>query len=517
MNRTDSCDVEQRVLVLAPTGRDAANSLTVLSRAGLVCTACRDVADLCHEIGVGAAVVILTEESLSLDKASFLAEALGTQPSWSDLPIVVLTRGGPESPAAERAMKTLGNVILLERPVRMFTLITTAKTALRARVKQYQIRAQLQELRQADARKDEFLATLAHELRNPLAPIRTGLQILQATGELKGPAAHSRDMMERQVTHMVRLIDDLMDVSRITRGKVQLMRERLDFRQVLENALETSRPLIEAARHEFVISLPAEPLPLDGDPTRLAQIVSNLLNNAAKYTPDGGAISLSALIDLDTMVVRVSDNGVGIPADMLSDVFEMFTQVGRSIDRAKGGLGIGLTLVRRLVEMHGGTITAESPGTGQGSTFVLRLPLAREPASCDENIPVIAGTDPVARHGLRVMVVDDNVDGAESLALMLQCFGYDTRTAYSGTRAIEIVRDFRPKVIFLDIGLPGMNGYELARRLRRDPQLTKAVLIALSGWGSEDDRRQARAAGFDFHLTKPADTDALQRLLAGVQ
>jgi len=503
---------EMRVLVLAPTGRDAANSISILTKAGIACAACRDVPEVCEGIVAGAAVLILTEESLAQDRVGQLAEALSAQPPWSDFPIVLLTRGGPESPAATRAMRTLGNVMLLERPVRVFTLVTAATTALRARAKQYQIRAQLDDLRSADARKNEFLATLAHELRNPLAPVRTGLQILRISGDLRGAAAETRDMMERQIGHMTRLIDDLMDVSRITRGKVVLKREFLDFRRVLDSALELSRAPMEAAGHAFTATLPDRPLPLDGDATRLAQIVANLLNNAAEYTPDGGRIDLSVGIERETVVIRVRDDGVGIPADMLPVVFEMFAQVGRSIDRAQGGLGIGLTLVRSLVELHGGTIAAESAGAGQGSTFTVTLPLAEAAIPVESPPPQASGGPPSRR---RILVVDDNVDGAESLAMMLEFDGHETATAHAGPAALQAAADFRPDVIFLDIGLPGMNGYEVAESLRG--RGSAAVLVALTGWGSEDDKRRAREAGFDFHLTKPAEAAEVGRLLTGMK
>ncbi|WP_437475856.1 ATP-binding protein [Sorangium sp. So ce1014] len=370
------------------------------------------------------------------------------------------------------------------------------------------------QLRDQDRRKDEFLATLAHELRNPLAPIRTGLEILKIAGN----ADQTRkilDMMNRQIGHMVRMVDDLLDVSRITRGKVELRKERVDLRAVLNSALETSRPLIEAAAHELAVRLPPAPLLLDADSTRLAQVFANLLNNAAKYTPAGGGIWLAAQRDGAAVVVRVADNGVGIPADMLSKVFDMFTQVGRSIDRAQGGLGIGLTLVKRLVELHGGTIHAESEGAGRGSTFTVRLPLAAaaEVASRPSSAGPAQGA-PLA--ALRVLVVDDSVDGAESLALLLRISGHETRAVHTGPEALTAARELGADLVFLDIGLPGMNGYDVARRLRAEPDLAGLFLVALTGWGTEEDRRQAREAGFDHHLTKPVDAAEVKRLVARV-
>jgi PAS domain S-box-containing protein len=368
-------------------------------------------------------------------------------------------------------------------------------------------------LREQDQRKDEFLATLAHELRNPLAPVRTGLQVLKLTGDAaQGKAA--RDMMERQIQHMVRLVDDLMDVSRVSRGKVELRPSRVTVRAVFDSALETSLPLIEAARHELSVSLPEEPLYVRADLTRVAQVLGNLLNNAAKYTPERGRIGLSAARDGDIVVIRVKDDGTGIPGDMLPKVFDLFTQVGRTIDRSQGGLGIGLSLVRRLVELHGGTVVAESPGPGKGSTFTVRLPLAPDEATEIDDSDGLAQASDKSRPPRRVLVVDDNVDGAESLALLLQLSGHQTRTAHSGPEALTAARVFRPDIVFLGIGLPGMNGYEVATRFRREAELRDVALVALTGWGSEEDRKRSLEAGFDFHLTKPVEVGAVENVLS---
>jgi signal transduction histidine kinase/GAF domain-containing protein/CheY-like chemotaxis protein len=363
-----------------------------------------------------------------------------------------------------------------------------------------------------DRRKDEFLATLAHELRNPLAPIRTGLQLLQHSPDV---GAKVLPMMDRQLGHLVRMVDDLLDISRVTLGKVQLVKERVDLRSVLDSAVETTRPLVEAGRHELGVRLPADPLPLDVDPTRLSQVFSNLINNAAKYTPSGGRIGIAADVKGDMLEVSVSDTGIGIPEDMLAVVFDMFTQVGRSIDRAQGGLGIGLTLVRRLVEMHGGSIEAHSAGIGQGSTFTVHIPLARPLTTVRTTAPLAAAA--VAPNALRVLVVDDNVDAAETLAMLLEVAGNHTRLAHNGEDALAAVSEFAPDVVFLDIGLPEMNGYEVATRLRADHKLRQPVLVALTGWGSEDDRKQAHAAGFDRHLVKPIDRSKIDEVLTSAR
>jgi PAS domain S-box-containing protein len=370
-------------------------------------------------------------------------------------------------------------------------------------------------LREADRRKDEFLAVLAHELRNPLAPIRNALHVLRFPGAGVETFARMRDMMERQVRQMARLVDDLLDVSRIGRGKIELRRERLDLAAVVQSALETSRPLIEAGKHELTVSLPNQPVYVTGDQTRLSQVLANLLNNAAKYTTDGGHVWLTARLEGDEAVVRVRDNGAGILAEMLPHVFEMFTQAGRLLDRSDGGLGIGLTLVRRLVELHGGTVEAISAGAGRGSEFIVRLPSAA-------NAP---DGPPQKRHGQeaeevfgspprRILVVDDNLDSAESLATLLQFSGHEVRVAHDGPGALAAAKQFLPDVVLLDIGMPGMSGYQVARRLREEPALRHMTLVAQTGWGQEEDRRRAKDAGFDHHLVKPVVLRELHELIA---
>lgn len=318
-------------------------------------------------------------------------------------------------------------------------------------------------------------------------------------------------MMERQVSQLVHLVDDLLDVSRVTSGKITLRSARVDLRDVADAAVETSRPLIDAARHQFEVRLPDGPLPLDGDKTRLAQVLTNLLNNAVKYTPEAGRIELSAARDGDSILVKVADSGVGLPADMLPKVFDVFTQVGRSIDRSQGGLGLGLALVKKLVEMHGGEVWAESAGPGQGSTFSFRLPLAStRPATAHADPAAVAAA---AGRGRRILVVDDNQDAADSLVMLLELGGHEVAAAYGGPAAVDLALRFRPDVVFLDIGLPGMNGYEVAERLRSDETLNGAVLVALTGWGTDDDRARSKTAGFDHHMTKPVEAAQVSELL----
>jgi len=368
---------------------------------------------------------------------------------------------------------------------------------------------QAKQLRAADLRKDEFLATLAHELRNPLAPIRTGLELLSVSPPVE-VAARTQAVMRRQLRHMVRLIDDLLDVSRITRGKLGLKRTPVTLREVVDAAIEASRPLIEEGGHLLHVSLPDEPAWLDADLTRLAQVVSNLLNNSSKYTPHGGRIELSAHRDGSLIEVQVRDNGRGIPPERLEDVFEMFSQVSRTLDRsAQGGLGIGLALVRRLVEMHGGTVRAWSSGLGTGSTFTVRLPeVARENVALS-----LPAAQPTAAPRQRILVVDDNEDAAELLSAMLRRAGHEVSTAADGPQALTEAAAVRPEVIILDIGMPLMSGYEVARALRQQPRFADTTLIALTGWGSKQDKSKALDAGFDHHLTKPVSTTELERVL----
>jgi PAS domain S-box-containing protein len=368
-----------------------------------------------------------------------------------------------------------------------------------------------QRLLEQDIRKDEFLATLAHELRNPLAPIRTGLQLLKLAPKAD-VAARTLLVMERQLGQLVRLIDDLLDVSRISSGKIVLKRARVAFQDIAAVALEAARPLIDAGSHSLTIEWPNEAVWLDADPTRLTQVFSNLLTNSAKYMRPGGQIKFSARRQGDSIVVSVQDTGIGIPADMLGAVFNMFTQINRTLDRAQGGLGIGLSLVKTLVEMHGGSVQAASGGSDLGSEFTVILPTASRLAS--EPLIPAAGAVTAASAGHRILVVDDNVDAAETMAMLLDLSGHDARAAFDGEEALDVAFSFRPDVVFLDIGLPGMNGYEVARRLRADPSTASAKLIALTGWGTEDDIRQSTMAGFHAHLTKPIDPEAVEALLA---
>jgi signal transduction histidine kinase/CheY-like chemotaxis protein len=367
------------------------------------------------------------------------------------------------------------------------------------------------EVQHADRQKNEFLSMLAHELRNPLAPIRNAVEVMRLKGQVPPELGWARDVIDRQIRQLTRLVDDLLDVSRITRGKIELRTEPTDLGVVVAHAVEASRPFIELKEHRLAVSAPREAVHVVGDPARLAQVLTNLLNNAAKYTEMGGQIWLTLRVESGEAVVSVRDTGIGIPPEMLAAVFELFTQVEQAIDRAQGGLGVGLTLVKRLVELHGGNVRAISAGPGQGSEFIVRLPMLLTSVAGPANVPIHLRSSEA--HPLRVLVVDDNVDAADSLGRLLELEGHEVRRVHDGPTALAAADAFRPDVVVLDLGMPGMDGYEVARRLR-DRDEAGVVLVALSGYGRDDDRRRARLAGFDHHLTKPAEIGTLRALLA---
>jgi len=638
---------ERRLLILAPTGRDAPLARSVLAEVGIRSTACRDLPHLLQEMSAGAGAILISEEAIGNETQLYaLGDRLSRQPPWSDLPVLLLAHPGADSPQVRQTVRALGNVTLLERPVRVAALMTAVQTALRARARQYNAREHLvdldhiakalrdsegrlkalfanaavgiaelttdgrfalvndslcrllgerregllslplaavthdedredvqglvkrladghietfaaerrfvrrdgetiwvklsvsaakeaaahgvsavaviediterkhaeEDLREADRRKDEFLATLAHELRNPLAPIRNSLHIFRMAGIQDPTVNRVCDMMERQVAHMVRMVDDLLEVSRISRGKIELRKERVELAAVLRTAVDTSMPLIEAGKHKLLIQVPETPLTMDADPVRLAQVFANLLNNAAKYTKEGGEIAMSVGAENGMAAVCVKDNGEGIPPQMLKRVFNMFTQVNTGA-RAQGGLGIGLTLARTLVHLHGGTIEAFSEGEGKGCEFVVRLPLAQAQlvAKHDAPVPAPEAHPPRLR---RVLVVDDNEDAADSLGMLLQFLGAEVMVVHDGKSALAALKTFSPAVILLDLGMPGMNGLEVARRVREDPEHKGMTLVALTGWGQREDRRRTHEAGFDYHLVKPADVSTLQSILS---
>lgn len=633
---------DERVLVLMPTSRDGERARRVLRQQGLDCTICQDMAELCQQLATGAGAALLTEEALTAAQSAQLAEALRRQPPWSDFPLVIMSRPGrTERPGTLRESM---NVFLVERPVRLRSLRSAVRTALRSRRHQYEVRSHLIErerqaralrdneerlqfalaagrlgawdvdlransmecsalckenfgrpaeqpfsyqdlfnvihpddvasvraairraieerasydieyriiwpdgtihwvmvrglavyahdgspvrmrgvsldmtarrrieeaLRDSDRKKDDFLALLAHELRNPLAPIRNALQLLRLAAD-EGIRERSQQIMERQLGHMVRLIDDLLDVSRINRNKMELRIARITLADAVSSAVETARPAIDAAEHQLLVKLPAQPVLLDADTTRLAQVFANLLTNSAKYTERGGRIVLSACLCGSQVVVTVEDTGIGIPAASLPTIFDMFSQVDRSLERSTGGLGIGLALVKGLVEMHGGTVTAASEGPGRGSQFTVRLPVVAAQSEAQ------TGSDAAARSTTgprrRFLVVDDSSDSAESMADILRLLGHEVAIAHDGLAAVEQAGTFRPQVILMDIGMPRLNGLDATRQIRQLPGGDEPTIIALTGWGQEADRLRSQQAGCDGHLVKPVSLPDLTHLL----
>ena len=523
----------ERVLVVAPVGRDGEAAVMILKQSGIDAVRCEDLRAACTAASDGAGVLVAAEEAITSAQFEALATLLDEQAPWSDLPVVVLARERQVegTTPAPRALQRF-NVTILERPLATRTLVAAVQVALRARRRQYEVRSLLEErqalaVRETEARmraesasraKDDFLAMLGHELRNPLSPIVTALHLIRH----RNTAGIDRELtvLDRQVAHLSRLVDDLLDVSRIAQGKIDVKRDPLAVDAVISRAVEMASPLFEQRRHELTVSIDPG-LRVAGDLVRLAQVFANLLTNAAKYTAPGGHVSLRATRDGADVVVRVRDDGVGISAEMLPRVFELFVQERQTIDRSGGGLGLGLTIVRSLVRLHGGDVSATSAGPGTGSEFVVRLPALEAPTE-EAGAARRPSTNPpppsAAQH--RILVVDDNEDAADMLAFALASSGYATRTAHDGPDALRLAREFQPDVAVLDIGLPVMDGYELANRLKSSPEGAQVHMIALTGYGQPEDVRRALAAGFEEHLVKPVDLDRLQatvrRLLRAV-
>jgi len=400
--------------------------------------------------------------------------------------------------------------VLVGLGVFVFVGISVALLSQSVRAAQQKARLTEQSLRDADRRKDEFLAMLAHELRNPLAPIGNGLQILEIAGDDMQLREEARVMMQRQFEHLVRLVDDLLDVSRIARGKIELRTERLALGTVVERAVEAVRPLIDGLGHRLTVELPTEPLCLRADPVRLAQVITNLLTNAARYTDRGGRITVQAQIAGDVAVISVRDTGIGIAPDVLPKVFEMFVQAQHDLSRRHGGLGLGLTLVKSLVHLHGGEVEARSDGLGKGSEFIVRLPLQ---SGVLKNEGPHAQSEPDVRPR-RILVLDDNTDAADSLALLLALRQHDVRVAHSGREALQIGSEFQPEIAILDLGMPGIDGFAVAKELRASANGAAIKLVALTGWGGADDRQRTQATGFDHHFVKPITAEALESITA---
>lgn len=512
--------IEKRILVLAPTSNDGALTAEFITKAGLTPMLCAGMQEILEDLEIGCAAALIAEEALTFEDVQLLAAKLEVQPSWSDLPILVITGNGDPETRKQflEILTSAANVYILERPFRPATLISTLEFALRARRRQYQVRSLLEErdqmtskLRDADRRKDEFLAMLAHELRNPLASLSTAAMVLEGSSE---PESHewAAKVLQRQLRHLTHLIDDLLDVSRITTGKIRLQKEIIDVAALLDRACESVLPLVKERGHELVCNYKHGTLWAEADATRVEQIILNLLTNAAKYTPQGGVIRLSGQVDAGELELRVQDNGLGIAPERLPDMFRLFAQGERSIARSEGGLGIGLTIVERLTEMHGGRVEAHSDGPNCGSTFIVRIPAWM--GAIPHPAKQLSREVPERGPSLRVLIVDDNVDTAKGLARLLERAGYKTELAHDGSEALMRLTEFFAEVIVMDIGLPGMDGFEVLKHVRKNPNCANSLVLAVTGYGQEEDRLRALGAGFDHHLVKPVNMDELKSILA---
>jgi len=507
--------VSERVLIAAPIGRDATLTQSAITKAGLAAKVCPDLTVLAEELKHGAGALLIADEGLRLPGQDALEAVLAGEPPWSAVPVVVLTRGPRVDRAAFAALQPLRlyrPVTFLSRPVRVMTLVSTLRVAIDARRRQYQMRELLERLERAVRNRDEFLAMFGHEIRNPLGAVVSALDLLHLLPEHDARADRAIEIVDRQARHLVQLTDDLLDVSRVTRGKVTLRTLPTSIATTVADVMDDI--VARARQRDIAVEVPAidGALVVDADPLRLRQILQNVLGNAVKYTPPGGRVRVDVEADAATVALRIRDTGAGMAPEILESVFDMFVQGNHSLARSEGGLGIGLTLARALVELHGGTITAASEGPGQGSEFTVTLPRSR---AGDDGVPA-PETAMACPSGLRVLLVDDNEDLIEALGALLERWGCEVHLAYDGESAIEAARRVQPHAIFLDIGLPKLDGYAVARRLRAQPQFRTTPLIALTGYGQESDRRNVAEAGFDRHLIKPVAVSTLQHVLADV-
>ena len=506
-----STDIWQRIVILAPVGRDAALIRSVLRDAGIQSSLCQDSEQLCEQVAAGCAVVLVTEEALDNAAVNRLGRTLADQPPWSDMPILILTGATLGMPSKPRSFSQLGRratITLVDRPVRMKSLVTTVESLLRFRERQYEIRDLLEKLEERVHERDRFLAILGHELRNPLGAILLATQMVDDEGSLESQYV---SRIERQSRHLTRLVNDLLELSRVTSGKIALKRSIVDLAVTVKQCIETARPHIDDRKIELTFEDGDEPLLVDGDATRIDQIVSNILTNATKYTPEGGRIFVKLHREGFQVVFRVRDTGVGIAPERIGMIFELFGQAENAIGRAQGGMGIGLALVRNLVELHGGSVSAMSEGDGKGSEFVVRFPLATQAVAATKREQV--WREPAAPAPRRVIVVEDNPDVRDLLKLRLSRLGHHVECASDGPSGLARVLKDRPDVALIDIGLPGIDGYEIAHKARQ--ALGQSItLVALSGFGQPEDKRKALESGFDQHLTKPVEFGDLEAVLA---
>lgn len=497
--------MERRLLVFLPIGRDAVLTEQLLAHNGIPVVLCHTPSELGARLTEGGGALLISEEALDTCGVE-LRHFVTNQEAWSDLPILLLTRAGMDSRETQRAVEHLGNVTLLERPVRTMALVSFVKSALRARVRQYQVRA-------LDQRKDQFLATLAHELRNPLSPIMNATNIFRRLHPSQ-QTTQLVDMVQRQVSHLTRLIDDLMDVARINNGKIQLQTAATTAQRIVQHAMEIANATLSERRHRVVVNVPTEGVALMGDHVRLVQSLANIVVNAAKFTPAGGDITVTAEVRGTDIAFVVKDTGIGLSPKALASVFAMFAQE-RAVGEPSTGLGIGLHLTKTFIEMHAGRITAHSEGLSLGSEFVITLPLqaAHTSPSQRQTTDATPPATPPAALQCRVLVVDDNEDSANTFAELLALEGIATSVAYGGRAAVRFASEHLPDAVLMDIGMPEFNGYEAARAIRAHFQGAGPKLIAMTGWGQQSDRNRAREAGFDFHFVKPVSMQSLLKCL----
>ena len=504
-------ELGDRILVAAPTGRDAELICSQLVAAGMQAEKADNAIAVANQLNAGVGAIVLTEEALVPDGLTALSRALMRQPAWSEVPLILLT-GETSMTSKSRLVEGLDgrtNITLIDRPVRIKALVSAAQSALRARQRQYEIRDLMVQLENRLHERDKFLAILGHELRNPLSAILLASQMTGTDGKLDNE--HAR-LIERQSRHLTQLVNDLLDLSRVVTGKIILKPRVIDLREVASQSLRTIQSSAEAQNLDIHISLADEPVRIYGDPVRIDQILNNLLTNAVKYTPAGGHVDVRIEADDRRAVVRVGDDGVGIAPDRLDGIFEMFAQLDNAIGRAQGGMGIGLALVRNLVNLHGGTVEARSDGAGHGSEFVVALPLASQDIAVEEKPSAPADQKTYASTPRRIIIIEDNTDVRDLLVLKLSRLGHEVSGVANGIDGLQAVVDSRPDLALIDLGLPGMDGFEVAEQIRRQLGDTVA-LVAVSGFGQPDDKRRALESGFDEHITKPADVHDIESIL----
>jgi signal transduction histidine kinase/ActR/RegA family two-component response regulator len=508
-------DHEQRVLILAPCGRDGILATQVLDQAGIPTCICDDAEALWAGICEGAGAAVVTNEALNPGVVASLAAGLQAQPAWSDFPLLIFVRRTTTALENRRALEAfvdLGNITALERPIHPVMFLSAVRSALRGRKRQYAARCVLDEREQEVAQRDQFMALLGHELRNPLGALRNAATLITRMGGTFPELARPLGIIDRQLHHLGQLVDDLLDVARVTTGKISLKLELVDLLALVRGLLDEIRRTGRERGLAITLQAPEANIYVRADPVRLEQIVNNLLTNALKYTPTGGRVDVS-VAGGSAAVLRVTDTGVGISPEILPMIFNPFTQAPHSLDRAQGGMGLGLSVVRALVQLHGGTVAVTSAGLGRGCEFTVTLPIAEVDAHEARKLmsmPVGLG---IPRH---ILIVEDGADNRESLQQLLEEEGHQVATAVDGAEGVERALSLHPEVALVDIGLPRLDGYEVARRIR-EAMGSEIFLVALTGYGQPEDRARAVAAGFDVHLTKPVDADALDRLLAGIK